>query len=55
MRCGEEVKGGRWKGARSVGVPLPWGTYKEDQKFAVLKDGKAIPAQVLPLVVDDHG
>ncbi len=37
------------------GVPLPWGVYKKDQQFAVLKDGAAIPAQVVPLVVDGKG
>jgi PcRGLX-like protein central beta sandwich domain len=37
------------------GIPLPWGVYKKDQKFAVLKGGAAIAAQVLPLVVDEKG
>ncbi len=39
----------------SGGVPLPWGTYKQDQDFAVLQNGKEIPAQILPLVVDENG
>ncbi len=37
------------------GVPLPWGVFKKDQAFAVVKDGVAIPAQVYPLVVDGKG
>jgi hypothetical protein len=37
------------------GVPLPWGVYRKDQAFAVFEGGREIPAQVLPLVVDQRG
>jgi hypothetical protein len=37
------------------GIPLPWGKFKKDQEFTVLAGGAAIPAQVIPLVVDAKG
>jgi len=37
------------------GVPLPWGQFKKDQPFTVMSGGKAVPAQVLPHVVDEKG
>jgi PcRGLX-like protein central beta sandwich domain len=37
------------------GIPLPWGKFKADQQFTVSSGGRAIPAQVLPLVVDEKG
>jgi len=37
------------------GIPLPWGKYKKDQEFTVSAGGRAVPAQVLPLVVDGKG
>jgi hypothetical protein len=39
----------------SGGVPLPWGRFKRDQQFAVFKNGTELPAQVVPLVVDERG
>ncbi|MHC4915612.1 MAG: exo-rhamnogalacturonan lyase family protein, partial [Planctomycetota bacterium] len=37
------------------GVPLPAGAFKKDQKFTLSSGGAAVPAQVLPLVVDEKG
>ncbi|MHC4914600.1 MAG: exo-rhamnogalacturonan lyase family protein, partial [Planctomycetota bacterium] len=37
------------------GVPLPWGVYKKDQAFSLHDGGREVPAQVLPLVVDEKG
>jgi hypothetical protein len=37
------------------GIPLPWGVYKQNQKFDVLMGQHTLPAQVLPLVVDENG
>jgi hypothetical protein len=37
------------------GVPLPWGVYRRDTAFRVTLNGKDIPAQVIPLVVDEKG
>jgi len=37
------------------GIPLPAGTFQKDQPFAAFEGGKEIPAQVLPLVVDEKG
>lgn len=37
------------------GVPLMKGAFKKDQPFAVYADSREIPAQVLPLVVDEKG
>ncbi len=37
------------------GIPLPRKTFKKGQAFAILSGGTAIPAQVLPLVVDKQG
>ena len=45
-RSGEPVSGG---------IPLPWNTYRQDQAFAVFAGSKEVPAQVLPLVVDEKG
>ncbi len=39
----------------SGGVPLPWGVYKADQQFTLYEDGKEIPVQTTPLVVDGDG
>ncbi|MFO7898522.1 MAG: hypothetical protein R6V58_05630, partial [Planctomycetota bacterium] len=38
-----------------AGVPLVKGRFKQDQAFAVFADGKAVQAQVEPLVVDEDG
>ncbi|HOX08678.1 MAG TPA: hypothetical protein PK280_19950 [Planctomycetota bacterium] len=37
------------------GIPLPAATFKKDQEFKVTSGGKDLPAQVLPLVVDEKG
>ena len=37
------------------GIPLPAGTLRKDQAFAVFAGGAEVPAQVLPLVVDEKG
>ncbi len=37
------------------GIPLPWNTFKKDQEFTVSSGGAAVPAQVLPMVVDKQG
>ncbi len=37
------------------GIPLPRGKFKKGQDFAVFDGGREIPAQVLPLVVDEKG
>ena len=37
------------------GIPLMAGTFKRGQEFTVSADGAVIPAQVLPLVVDEKG
>jgi len=37
------------------GVPLMKGQFKKGQPFAVFADGAEVPAQVLPLVVDEKG
>jgi hypothetical protein len=37
----------------SGGIPLPAGLFKKDQAFAVFAGAQEIPAQVLPLVVDE--
>jgi hypothetical protein len=37
------------------GVPLPAGEFKKDQEFTLSSGGAAVPAQVLPLVVDEKG
>jgi hypothetical protein len=40
----------------SGGVPLPRGRFKADQPFTVTaEDGRALPAQVVPLVVETDG
>jgi hypothetical protein len=39
----------------SGGIPLPAATFKRDQPFAVFAGGAEVPAQVLPLVVDEKG
>ena len=40
----------------SGGMPLPRGRFKKDQPFAVFAaDGREIPSQVLPMVVDPDG
>ncbi|MCY2953919.1 MAG: hypothetical protein NTU53_18410 [Planctomycetota bacterium] len=39
----------------SGGIPLPAGTFKKDQPFAVYAAGQEVLAQVLPLVVDEKG
>jgi len=36
----------------SGGIPLPRGKFRKDQSFALFKDGKEIPCQVSPLVVE---
>lgn len=37
------------------GVPLPEGQYKPDQAFALFDGNREIPAQALPIVVDEKG
>ncbi len=37
------------------GVPLPWGVYGKDQPFSLYDGGREIPAQIVPLVVDEKG
>jgi hypothetical protein len=37
------------------GIPLPRRTYKRDQEFSVRRNGQQVPAQVLPMVVDEKG
>jgi exo-rhamnogalacturonan lyase-like protein len=37
------------------GIPLPWGTFKKGQPFALFDGSKEIPLQALPLVVDGQG
>ncbi len=37
------------------GIPLPAATFKKDQLFAVFAGGAEVPAQVLPMVVDEKG
>ena len=39
----------------SGGVPLPWGVFKKDQVFSLHDGGRAVPAQITPLVVDEKG
>jgi hypothetical protein len=39
----------------SGGIPLPAGLLKKDQAFAVYAGGAELPAQILPLVVDEKG
>jgi len=39
----------------SGGVPLPAGTFRNGQPFSLFSDGREMPAQVLPLVVDEKG
>ena len=39
----------------SGGVPLPAGMFRKGQPFAVFKDGREIPAQVLPLITRKDG
>ncbi len=45
----------RKSGPMSGGIPLPRGAFKKGQQFAVFKDGKEIPSQVSPLVVETDG
>ena len=52
----EEVSGVSRKAEPcSGGVPLPAGMFRKDQPFAVFKDGREIPAQVLPLITRKDG
>ena len=37
------------------GIPLPRGRFTKDQEFSVLQGGRAVPAQVLPMVVGPDG
>lgn len=37
------------------GIPLPAGQFRSDQEFAVFDGDKEVPAQTLPLVVDEKG
>lgn len=39
----------------SGGIPLPWGKYQKDQGFALFEGDKEVPAQAIPLVVDEKG
>ncbi len=39
----------------SGGIPLPQGRYKKGQPFALFEDGREVPLQVSPLVVDENG
>lgn len=39
----------------SGGIPLPEGQFRQDQAFTVFANGVALPAQVLPLVVNEKG
>lgn len=37
------------------GIPLPAGAFDKDQPFALFEDGREIPLQAVPLVVDEKG
>jgi len=39
----------------SGGIPLPRGLFGKEQEFAVFAGGREVPAQVIPLVVDERG
>jgi len=52
----EEPSGVARKAAPATGgIPLPAATFRKDQSFAVFSGGAEVPAQVLPLVVDERG
>ena len=54
--CVEEPAGAARKGEPACGgIPLPAGVFKADQAFAVFSGPTEVPAQVLPLVVDEKG
>jgi hypothetical protein len=57
LKLSVEEPAGQARRAEPVcgGIPLPAGTFKKDQAFAVFAGSAEIPAQVLPLSADENG
>jgi hypothetical protein len=55
LSVGETAGAARVQAPVCGGIPLPKGAFDKNQAFAVFQDGKEVPAQVVPLVVEADG